>query len=322
MTNLADVNFDPVIFTRYTMDAVRKRSAFWQSSAIADVDLGIGAGGTHVNVPSFDGMREAAQVTVDDAPVTVNSLSTFNQTSPILTRRNAWGVNDMVDSRTGEEVVDLIFPRVASFWERELNSTAVAAALGSAGAVDAGAGDVVNDVTALTGGAEILSAAALIDTQAFGGEYADEYNLLIVHPQVRAKMRQLNLTDSLPLADQTLGEFFQGMRIIVTSDLAPTGVGSDEYSSLLVRPNSFAYSEGGIVPAKQVEFDRDAKAEVDALIVRKRFVLHPFACAYTGTYAAVNGASPTNTALATAGNWSLQAADKIAYGVRVLKHKI
>lgn len=318
-TKLADLEFDPVIFTQYTMETVRKKSAFWQSNAIADVSLGIGAGGTHVNVPAFGGMTEAAQVTVDNAPVVVNKLSSFNQQSAILTRRNAWGVNDMVDSRTGEEVLDFVFPKVANYWGRELNATAVAVARGSADAIDGGDGDVVLDISALIGGAEILSAAALIDAQALAGEFADEYNMLVVHPQVRAKLRQLNLTDALPLADQTMGEFFQGMRIVVTSDLAPA---VDVYTSLLIRPNAFAYDEGGIVPAKQVEFDRDAKAEEDALIIRKRFVLHPFACAYTGTFAGANGASPTNVNLATAGNWALASGSKLNYGIRALKHKI
>lgn len=321
-TKFSDLNYVPELFVPYVFEQVMERSAFFQSGAIVPAGLGITAGGTSVNVPSFNGMTEDSIPLIDTANLSITNLDTTNQIAPILTRGRAWGSTDLARWQSGRgDLMDIMAGELASYWQREIDKIMVGQAVASAEAVDNSEDDVILDVSGAAGAAGLLSAAAINDARGLGGEYMDDYNLLIVDSATKTRLKNLNLVDAgIPIAENTVADFFMGQRIVV-SDRMPVDTGV--HTLLHVRPGAFIYDEGGIDPSRQVEFGREelVGAGTDFVVARKRMVVHPVAASYAGTIPAA-GAGPDNAALSTAGNWELGLASKLHYGVRALKFRL
>lgn len=314
MTILTDIEKQPELFNEYIMAEIRERSAFLNSGALAATDALVPTEGFQINLPGFNGLSGEADVLDDSNPLVADKINSHNQVAPILERGKAWAAHDLITLRTGMDPLQAAAGQIGSFWARNYDAIGLDVAMAAADGIDS-SGDVVNDISAETGAASNISAEAVIDTQNLAGEYAGEYDVIVMHPDVRAQLRKDDLTDFLPDSENVLQEMYQGMRIVVSSRLSPD---VDTYSTLIVSVPALGLAEN-MDADLMFEFDRDAKAGRTDLVVRRRFVIHPFGTAYTGT---LGGVSPANADLADSTNWELQAPDKLHFGVRVLKHTV
>ena len=312
MTTIVDnLAYVPEVFSQYVANRVMKRSALFNSAAIVNSALLVPEHGTTVVVPAWNGLTGTAKV-LGNGCLTSQPLTSSKNVGAILERGEVFGVNGLVKSFTGSDPLALLADQVADFWARDIEAAAVASALGAAEALGA---STFNDISGGVGSAAIISASELIKTRALAGEYMREFTLIAMHSAVYALLQTQNLIAFIPNSQGEFIETYMGMQVIVTDTLAPT---SNVYDTLIMRPGAFGYAEN-TDPAKAVEFDRDVKCNEDIMSIQKRYVVHPFGAAFTGTPA---GKTAVNTELANDANWALGAADTKSFGVRVLRHKI
>lgn len=316
-TNLSNLDFVPQTFKDYVDGEVIKRSNFIASEAVMADETVLPVYGNTVTLPSFDSLSGADDVKGTTAPTT-NNLTTSAQVAPILDRVKKYGSNDLVASFTAVDPFGAIGDKFAQYWAQKMDEVLVKSALGSAAGIDAlSAGTIINDISGGSGAAAVMTANALIDTQHLGGEFADQFKVIVMHSKTVALLRKLNLVTQVPNSEGTkMFQFYGDMRIVI-SDTAGMDAGSGIYNTLLVAPSAFAYADG-TNPLHVLEMDREI-GFADLVASSKRYVMHPRGAKWTGTPA---GATATNAELATAGNWTLGLDSTNLYGVRVLKHKL
>lgn len=311
-TSITDLAYVPEVFNEYVVAQVAKKSAFFRSGAVVQSDLLVPLYGDKVVVPAWDGLTGTANVLSDASCQTPSALTSTKQLGAILERGKVWSVNGLASSFAGSNPLDAVGGQVSDFWARDIDAALVSSAIGAVNALGTG---VLNDISGGAGNAAIISASSIIQTRALAGEFMNDFNMLVVHPDVYALLVAQNLTQMIPNSQGQFIETYMGMEIIVSSTLAPA---SGVYNTLIVRSGAFGYAEN-TDPAKVLEFDRDIKCNDDLMSVQKRYVIHPMAASFTGTPA---GATASNAELATTGNWALGAASKLQFGVRALRHKI
>jgi hypothetical protein len=173
----------------------------------------------------------------------------------------------------------------------------------------------VLDISALTGGAELISASTFIDAQSKLGDAADMLTAVAMHSAVYAKLQkdQLITYDKDPVTGADVPNYL-GKRVVV-DDGCPVSTGV--YTTYLFGRG--AIGEGNGAAKVPTETDRDSLAGDDILINRQHFILHPRGVAWQN--ASVAGSSPTNAELETSTNWSRVYENK---NIRVVKfvHKI
>lgn len=317
-TYLTDLGFVPETFKAYVDGEVAKKSNFLQSEAVVDaaVDLAPIFGKT-VTLPSWDGLSGSDELHSASAP-NVNALSTSEEVAPILMRRKVFGSNDLVSAFTASNPFQNIGNKFAQYWAQRMDEVLVKSALGAAAGIDAlDAGSIINDISAETGAAAVISASAIIDTQALGGEHFGDYKMIVMHSQTLAALRKQNLITNVPNSDGTKVFAYYGDCRVVVSDTAGMDAGSGVYNTLLVAPGAFGYADG-TNPLHVLEADREI-AHADVVGTTKRYVMHPRGAKFIGTPA---GATASNAELATAGNWTLGVSDPQLFGIRVIKAKV
>ena len=316
-TYLTDLAFVHETFKDYVDGEVAKQSNFLNSAAVVSANVLMPEYGSTVTLPSWDGFSGSADVKGSAAPAT-NAVSTSAQIAPILDRVKKYGSNDLVSAFTGSDPFGNLGAKFGKYWANQLDESLVSIALGAAGGVDAlSAGSVVNDITGGTGSAAVISASAIIDTQALMGEHAADLQLMVVHPLVLAALRKQNLITTMQ--DYQSMKFFDyyGNLRIVSSSTAGLDAGSGVYNTLIVASGAFGYADG-TNPRYVLETFRDI-GYADTVASSKRYVMHPMGAKWTGTPA---GATATNAELKTAGNWTLGLDSVELFKVRVLKSKI
>lgn len=314
-TFLTDLDFVPETFSAYVQGLILKKSDFLGSAAVSvDNDLTIPYGST-MTLPSWDSLAGDSQVKGSIAP-TINAVTGSAEVFPILERVQKYGANDLVASFTNSDPFMNLGNRFADYWARELDKSLVSSVLGAAGGIGVTA---VNNISGGAGAAAVISANAIIDTQAMGGEFFRDYGLLVVHSKTLAVLRKANLTQMIPDSTGTrVFEYYGDMRIVV-SDTTGMDAGSGVYNTILIGAGAVQYVDG-TNPAHVLEVDRVIGFE-DQVASSRRVCLAPRGASLKST-ATIAGATATNAELATAGNWQLGVPSVEGFRMRVLRHKI
>lgn len=310
-TLLTDLAFVPQTFADYVQGEIYKKSNFLNSGAVFSTDLVFPQYGSTVTLPAFDALSGADEEKGATAPTT-NNITGSAQVAPILNRVKKYGSTDLVRYMTAADPFRAIGDEFANYWAQRMDEVAVVSVIGAANGI--GSGVAVNDISSQTGSAAVISAAAIIDTQALMGEFAEDLEMIVVHPQVYAALRKANLVTMVPDATGTKMFSFYGDLRVVVSSTAGLDAGSGVYNTLLVARNALAYADA--TPAEHVlEMDREI-GYADVVASSRRYVLHPVGAKWEGTQ------GNTNAQLALASNWKLGVASPYGFKARVLKHKI
>lgn len=315
MTVLSDLSFEPSTFRQYVNADIAKRNAFINSGVLVDSGLVVPETGRTVTVPAWDGLAGSAEVLSDTGGLTETKLDSSKQVAPILARGKLYGYNELVALMSGSDPAGALGQKLASFWSREYDRTGISAAVGAALGIDT-AGSTVRDISALTGGAEIISGSEIVKTRGLFGEYQDLDMVLVVHSDVFTALNEQDLIATERNSEGRLIQVYQGMPIVNSSNAELKDV--DDYRTLMVR-------QGGLlrgVNAADLPFfeqDRSIVTGNNQFATRQRFVIHPAGAQFVGTPA---GATATNAELIAAASWDLGAESVDSFGVRMLVHQL
>lgn len=317
-TRLTDLVI-PEQFTAYMAEMTAEKSALVQSGVVArsaEYDALASAGGYQVEMPFFKPLAGAEEVVAEGTPLTVNNITTGQQTAVKVYRAKAFGASDIGVDFSGEDVIGAIMTALVPYRLERLQDQLIST-LDGAFATALAASHVL-DISATTAtSSTIFSSGALVDALTLLGDSAptDQGGAIVMHSQVYADAVKANLIQYLRPAEQDYDiPFINGLRVIRDDDcpIDLDGANDDKYTSYIFAPGAVLQGEGTV--QFPLEDYRDELGSNSGVIYRRKSIMHLNGMRWTGTPA---GATPTDAELATGGNWSQAfAADK---NIRVIK---
>ena len=309
-TAISDV-IVPEVYNPYVIARTIELNKIIQSGiASRDPDLRFPAVGTQVkggktiHIPFWKSLVDAAgaddELLADSGNgLTINNIEAGESIAAIHCRGKAWGANDLARYFSGDDPMAAIADMNAAYWANREQHVLLSSLAGITDATNGCIKDHVLDISGGSGGAEILSSEAMIDAMYLMGDHAAELGGIVCNSATMAKLVKLNLIDTVRDAESpTEYKFYMGKPVIVDDALvADTGKNSIYFFGL----GAVAFNEDteGLVIT---ETDRNTLKGEDVLISRRAFVMHPRGLQWTGTPV---GATPSNSELATPGNWAL-----------------
>jgi len=310
----------------YVSEAIKERSLFLKSGAVVrNPLLDAREGGTRIQVPEFNPVSPTEEImdgtatwgTSNSGYLTPQKIGTATQIATICHRGFAYAVDDVAILAAGEDPMMHIRNQLADAINKKNSERLFSQLWGlfktalSANALDLG-------VAAASGADEdnFLSAAAVSRARALLGERGDELDTLVVHPSVGFYLYQVGMltfsTSALAASGavtwggggvgvgaRSIGEF-AGCRVIMDPAVNTVVPGSSGDQSEFV---CYLTKSGTILEGVQqdlrIEADRNVLSKQDVLSVDYHTAYHVMGTKWTNA-----GDNPTNTALATAGNWS------------------
>ena len=309
-------------FLAYVQEEVYNRCQWIQSGVVTrNSALDCSAGGTRVRVPFFQPMVENEEVITSSSDwgdsgegyLTPKGITADEQIMTILHRGGAYAADDLSRLGSGADPMAAIRSYLASCILK-LRTTTLLSQLEGLFA-DALLPNVL-DASINTSGAvdaNFLTASNVVKTQALLGERGDDLTTIAMHSNVAYYLRTVGAltfsTSALSTGSeitwggggigltQTEVSYFMGMRVVVDDMLTPTinAGGADQYPVYVMGGGSVAE---GVQRAFFTEADRNILSKQDVMSWTHDYGFHVFGTSWKN--AADN---PTNTLLATAGNW-------------------
>lgn len=321
-TRLADM-IVPTKFNKYVQVLSTQKSELYQSGIITDLTSVIDAEieGKTVNMPFFNDLdaSDAEQVLDDTTDLTVGHMTTGQDVAVKLLRGKAFGSSDLAADLSGADPIDAIANRFADWWNKRMQTALLSTLAGAMGC--ASMSDNVNDISALTGGAEFFDADSFIDSAFLLGDEQGGLNAVAVHSLTLKAMVKADLIDFVPDSQGKLTiPTYLGKSVIVDDSMPVTGNGTDRvFTTYIFGPGAIGYGEKS--PKVPVEVERQALKGMgqEYIVNRRQWVMHPRGIKWLGGTQA--GVTPSNAELATTTNWQRVYDAKI---VRIVafKHKL
>lgn len=324
-TRISDIVV-PEVFAKYMIRETAEKARIFQSGiAGANGALAsfLAGGGQTINLPHWNDLSGTENISSDDETVNAAPLK-VTAASDVAIRHNrnqGWSSSDLTAALAGEDPLKMVVDRVSTYWANQMDKMFISSINGIiADNVANDSGDMVFDISALTGGAQFISAEALIDAANTMGDADDRLSAIAMHSKTYARLAKLNLIDFIPDSDGKVKfPTYLGYQVIRDDDCWQDG--TDTYTYLLAR-DALAFGEG--TPKTPVEVDRSPRGGngggVEEMWTRREFVMHPYGFAWlSGSMA---GQSPTNAELALAANWNRVATERKQVGIAVLKSKL
>lgn len=314
-TQIADI-IVPAVFNPYVTQRTMELSALYQSGIVSnnsELDALALSGGKIINMPYFNDLTGNDEVLSDSGALTPEKITAGQDQAVLLMRGKAWSVNDLAKALSGTDPMKAIGDLVATYWARQMQKTLISL-LGGVFASATMAGNTL-DISALTGGAELINGSSFIDATQKLGDAKESLTAIGMHSAVVSYLAKQDLIDTIRDSQgNVVLKSYMG-KTVIEDDGCPLNTGV--YTSYLFGRGAVGLGNGKApVPT---ETDRDSLAGNDILINRKHYILHPRGVKFTNS--SVAGASPTNTELGTAANWSRVYENK-AIRIVQFKHKI
>lgn len=303
-TALADM-IVPTKFNKYVQVLSTQKSELFQSGIITDLSSVIDAEieGKTVNMPFFNDLdaSDAEQVLDDNSDLTVSKITTGQDVAVKLLRGKAFGSTDLAADLSGADPIDAIANRFADWWNKRMQTALLSALAGAMGAASMAAN--VNDISALTGGAQYFDADSFIDSAFLLGDEQGGLTGVAVHSLTLKAMVKADLIDYIPDSQGKLTiPTYLGKSVIVDDGMPVSGAGATRvFTTYIFGPGAIGYGERS--PKVPVEVERQALKGMgqEYIVNRRQWVMHPRGVKWLGGTQA--GVTPSNTELATATNW-------------------
>ena len=309
-------------FLAYVQEEVYNRCQWIQSGVVTrNTALDCSAGGTRVRVPFYQPMVEGEEVITSGSDwgesgegyLTPKGITASEQIMTILHRGGAYAADDLSQLGTGSDPMAAIRSYLASCILKLRTTTLLSQLDGLFGTALA---PNTLDASISTAGAveaNFLSASNVVKTQAKLGERGDDLTVIAMHSNVAYYLRTVGALTFSTSALSTGGDivwggggiglqstevaYFMGLRVVVDDMIKPTinDDGADQYPVYLMGGGSVAE---GVQRAFFTEADRNILSKQTVMSWTHDYGFHVFG---TSWKAATD--NPTNTLLATAGNW-------------------
>jgi hypothetical protein len=228
---------------------------------------------------------------------------------------------DLVVELAGSDPMQRIRNRFGKYWQLRDQKRLVATLRGIyADNVANDAGDMVVNIGGLTADAANWNADSAIDAEFTMGDAAGSFVAIIVHSQIAAKMKKLDMIETIKDSQGKSVDVYMGKRVIVDDGVPKTGSGADTiYTSIFfgagavgfggVEGHAFAIGEG--IPKVPVWVQREEQAGngggMEQVGERRTIIMHPFGFKWIEDPASTENDlvefSPTNADLANAAHW-------------------
>jgi len=310
----------------YVSEAIKERSLFIKSGAVVrNALLDSREGGTRIQVPEFNPVSPTEEIIDGTATwgtsgagyLTPQKIGTGTQIATICHRSFAYAVDDLAVLAAGEDPMLHIRNQLADAINK-LNSARLFSHLAGLFGTALSANALDKGKAAASGADEsnFLTAATVAEARSKLGERGEELDTLIVHPSVAYYLYQVGMltfsTSALAasgavtwggggvgISAREVGEF-AGMNVIVDSQVNTVAPGTSghqrEFYCYLVKSGTILE---GVQQDLRVEAERNIMSKQDVISVDYHTAYHVM-----GTKWSDAGDNPTNTALATAGNWA------------------
>ena len=310
----------------YVSEAIKERSLFVKSGAVVrNAILDAREGGTRIQVPEFNPVSPTEEIIDGTATwgtsgagyLTPQKIGTGTQIATICHRAFAYAVDDIAVLAAGEDPMLHIRNQLADAINKKKSARLFSHLAGLFGTALSG-NALDKGVAAASGAAEanFLTAATVAEARSLLGERGEELDTLIVHPSVAYYLYQVGMltfsTSALAASGavtwggggvgvgaREVGEF-AGMNVIVDSQVNTVAPGTSghqkEFYCYLVKSGTILE---GVQQDLRIEAERNIMSKQDVISVDYHTAYHVM-----GTKWSDAGDNPTNTALATAGNWA------------------
>lgn len=302
---------EPAEFTDYILQETMTKSALVQSgvavpnSVIRDQ---ITAGAHSFTVPFWHDLADDEADIVNDDPA-INSVPRAVSADKQVVRKSflhqSWSAMNLASEIAGDDALAKIQTRVTNYWTRQLQQRLVASLQGiMADNVANDAGDMVHDISALTGGDELFSAEAVIDTTATMGDAMNNLAGIAMHSDVYRRALKNDLIEFVQQSQGGSIATFRGLAVTV-DDGMPVDTVNSNYTTALFGRGAVGYAMAAprIADGTEVENLPSSGNGGGQQILHSRVNvgLHPAGFSWSDT--AVVGESPTVAELADATNW-------------------
>lgn len=322
VTQVADI-IEPSVYLQYMQYERPEQNAFVRSGIVAappdDIASQMNAGGWTIDMPEWDDLgREEPDIINDDpSDEAVPSKIGTRQTQAIKHGlHKSWSNMDLSGMKaTGNrnDPVSVVLQRMGAYWTYQEQQKVISSVKGVF--ADNAANDssdmsfsVYSDVAAgsLTS-ANRLSPAAVNSARLTMGDMLNELVAVAIHSDVYGTMLNGDNTDFERDSQAPFGiGRYMGLDVIVDDTLPVTaGTNTSKYACYLFGRGAFAYMDAAVDAEWAFERYRAPAAGngggQTTVHTRRKMLLHPRGFSFTK--ASMASYSPTNTELATAGNW-------------------
>lgn len=283
----------PELFNEYLIQETVKKNAFLSSGiASSDDSVKFDRGGKTVNIPFFERLTNGVEVLKDSTAMTVHKITANKDIAAIHARGVTYGASGLAKLFTGADPIKAITSQLSDVWSEEMTAVIINTLKGIFGVTEMA--DSLSDQSA-----KVLDAHMMSDSMYLLGDNYHKITGLACHSRVLAKLKDLDLIDTVLPSEQGPGySTYMEKRIVVDDSIEAEG---GAYPIYFFGNGALAYNENSNLVTFETE--RNKFADIDYIISRRAFTMHPRGVKWQGTPA--DGETPSNTELATAANWAL-----------------
>lgn len=327
VTTIANMQIVPEKFSQYVIDRTTEKSAMVNSgiatpdATVASLINGTPEGGRFIQLPMWNPLDGEEDV-FGEADVSIGNVTTKEARATLLMRQKAWGSTDLAHVLGGADPMAAVADLIADWRnirEQKIYLSILKAILDKTnGALK----DHVNDVSAESGDAAIISVGNTLDTKQALGDAAGSLGMVFMHSATYTQLQknQQIVTEydaTLQISIQT----YLGYRVIVDDGMPVTEAGV--YSTYFLGSGAFIRQDGTPAGFIGTETDRDKIGAKNYLINRWCQIIHPRGLSWVsnGTYTTNTHYYPANVDLEKPANWEL-VVDHKKVPIACLMHKL
>lgn len=330
VTVTANIVYPDKLWSALIAQKTTKLSALRQSGIVATSEEYANAVSDRsfaVSVPFVNPLHADGQVPVEGTAWSVNAMSGNAQTAPNL----IWGIpvgwTDLVSKAQGKDMADFVTGEYARLWVQN-EQTALIAIMNGLFSASGGVlyGSHCNDISGGSGGAELVSSDALVDTAFLMGDNFNAITAVAMHSKMLAyciKNGIVTMTTTIMEPQTSSAEYTLMGKTVICDDGVPFNTETKIGDIYLFGNGAFGYGAG--VPAGGVsnELQRNAlQSGGETVFVGRHWcILAPQGVSFTGK-PANSKKTPDFTDLAIAANWTKVAAEDKMIRLCVLRAKV
>jgi hypothetical protein len=306
ITRVVDV-IQPEIFTPYTINRTMELSNLIQSGIAennGEFDSLASGPNLTANMPFWNDLTGDLEIMDDKGESVPENIGSDKDVARKLAFVKSFGANALAGLLSGSDPMKAIADLFAAYWNRQYQGVLLSILDGVFAA--ANMTEKVHDITAKTGGAELIGGATFLDAVQLMGDAKDLLTGMMIHSATETYLAKNNLIEYVRESDANPRvPYFMGKRVIVDDGLAfDTATGASE--SYLFGAGAIAWGNGNHKDILETEVVRKglSLAGEDILVNRRLSILHPRGIQWVEPVGGVTKKFPSLTELATGTNWN------------------
>jgi len=330
---LTDI-YEPATFDGAVQESAIEYNRFIQSGVMVQDDRingMVAVGGMVGEMPNFDPLTNDEPDYATDNPADVivpDAISHGTQIFRLANQTKAWSTMDLARQLALQDPLGAIVNRVGHYWATAGQNRLLSTLTGVlADNIANYASDMVNTIAIGDGdnatAANLISAEAVIDTQATMGDHASSLTAIAMHSVVFANLKKQNLIDYIPDArGEVQIPTYLGLEVIEDDGMTVIAGGTSGfiYDTVLMGKGAFGYGTSpALMPS---ELQREALvgqgSGQDILVYRQNEIIHPQGFAFQSSGLA-QGITATLAQLEAATQWDRVYTERKNIPLAVLK---